>query len=367
MVGLLAGGHSGVPRYAQSLARALDEISREFTELRLSLITTEAGAEAVGARTIEVRPLSVRWGRLNRGLGRIVAEQLAARSAETDLLYFFDLTGPVLAQQRPFVATAHDLSHLHSFGRFRQLHKRRLIPWAARHARALVAISAFTKDELVQHLRVPAEKIRVIRSGPGMMMRPETPIPATVPGGPFVLFVGNLTESKNLPLLIRAYTRANIDAALVLLGRPLERYGDIVAEIARSSRRARIHVIHDATDNEVDHFYRAATALVLPSLYEGFGLTALEAMQRSCPVLASDIPAIREISGGGAELLPPYDESAWATALERLFADAAFRDELRARGAETVARYSRSQTAREVRLLMRSVDLTNPKLVPHHP
>jgi glycosyltransferase involved in cell wall biosynthesis len=358
LVGLLAGGHSGVPRYAACLARALDEVSGEFPELSLSLLTTKRGADAVGARSIEVRalPLDASW--LNRGPGRIAAEQLAVRRDPAELLHFFDLTGPLLAPRRPFVATAHDLSLLHGYGRVLQLHKRKLIPWSARRARRIVSISQFTKDELVRLLHVDPGKVTVIRSGPGLgaAAEPETP-GRTLPQTPYLLFVGNLTDSKNLPFLIRAFDRGGDSARLVLAGRPLERYGDIVQAIESSPRRAQIQVLHDATDGDVERLYAGATAVVLPSRYEGFGLTALEAMQRGCPVLASDIPALREISGEGAELLPVDDEGAWSEAIRRVVSDDGYRAGLRARGARRVSRYSWERTARGLCAVLRDVPL----------
>jgi glycosyltransferase involved in cell wall biosynthesis len=358
LVGLLAGGHSGVPRYAACLARALDVVSGEFPELRLSLLTTRSGAEAVGARAIEVRTLSLDASWLNRGPGRIAAEQAAVRRASADLLHFFDLTGPLLASHRPFVATAHDLSLLHGFGRFRQAHKRRIIPWAVRRARAIVAISQFTKDELVRLLHVDPRRVTVIRSGPGLGDASDPELGRVPPSAPYLLFVGNLTESKNLPFLIRAFERAADSARLVLAGRPLERYGDIVKAIDSSPRRPQIEVLHDATDSDLERLYAEATALVLPSRYEGFGLTALEAMKRGCPVLASDIPAVREISGDGAELLPVDDERAWSEAIRRVLSDDAYRAGLRERGARAVQRYSWERTARELCALLRDVPLS---------
>jgi glycosyltransferase involved in cell wall biosynthesis len=356
LVGLLAGGHAGVPRYAACLARALDEVSREFADLELSLLTTHAGARAVSPREIDLRMLKAdaRW--LNRGVGRIAAEQLAARSDDADLLHFFDLTGPVLAPHRPFVATVHDLSLLHGFTRIRRAHKRWLMPWAAKRARAVVAISQFAKQELVRLLGVDGRKIAVVRSGPGFGTA-EPSAAARVPSAPYLLFVGNLTASKNLPFLIRAFDRSGVGAELVLVGKPLERYAEIVRAIDAAEHRSQIRVLHEVADGDLEGFYRGATALVLPSRYEGFGLTALEAMRRGCPVLASDIPALREISGAGAELLPLDDEDAWIGAIRRVVGDVAFRDELRKRGTETVGRYSWQQTARGVCALLSSVPL----------
>ena len=108
-----------------------------------------------------------------------------------------------------------------------------------------------------------------------------------------------------------------------------------------------IRIVTDANDADADRLYRGAVALVHPAEYEGFGFTPLEAMARECPVLASDIPAFREVSGSGA-LLVPLDESRWAESLRRLAGDEALRADLRDRGRQTVARYSWDETARSL-------------------
>jgi glycosyltransferase involved in cell wall biosynthesis len=163
-----------------------------------------------------------------------------------------------------------------------------------------------------------------------------------------LLFVGNLTASKNLPFLVRAFTGARVDARLVLVGKPSERFGELSAAIAASPAVDRIDLRHEVEDEELDRLYRGATALVLPSHYEGFALTPLEAMARGCPVLASDIPAVREVSGAGAWILPVDDEAAWSTAMARVVSDSGIREDLRLKGAAAVVNYSWEETARAV-------------------
>ncbi|MDQ3164293.1 MAG: glycosyltransferase, partial [Actinomycetota bacterium] len=85
-----------------------------------------------------------------------------------DLLHFFDLSGPVLAPTKPFVATIHDASVMHGYSVFRQAYKRRLGPWALRHASALVAISEYAKNE-ARFFATRTNDISVIHSGPGFM------------------------------------------------------------------------------------------------------------------------------------------------------------------------------------------------------
>jgi glycosyltransferase involved in cell wall biosynthesis len=329
------------------VTRALDAASTDFPDLELTLFTTPDGAEAVGARNIAVRELALRTARVNEGPGRILAEQLVAATRRADLLHFFDLTGPLLAPWRPFLATVHDVSSAPGLARRRHGYKRIVWPWAARRARALVAVSRFAGEETARRLGVPCDKIAVIHSGPGFMDSAPGQNGAAAPDAPYFLYVGDLAGRKNVPFLIRAFDRADLAADLLLVGRADDDYGEIRAELGRARHPDRIRFVQGASDRDVDALYRSALALVMPSRYEGFGFTPLEAMARACPVLASDIPAHREVSGTGA-LLVPLDEGRWAESLQRLAADDALRADLRERGRETVARYSWDETARSL-------------------
>jgi glycosyltransferase involved in cell wall biosynthesis len=353
LVGLVAAGTSGVPRYAVALARAVDGVADEFPELRLQLLVNRAGAEAVAARRLAVRAVGGRG--FGRGPARIGLEQFAAASSRADLLHFFDTTGPLLAPRRPFVTTAHDATVAHGFNPRKGGYKRRLHPWALEHAQATVAVSAFARDEVVRHYGADPGRVHVIHSGPGLSSPPtERPSAGRDGADPFFLYVGNLASNKNLPFLVRAFAAADPPARLVLAGRPGEGFEELQSAIAGSTAAGRIELRREVSDEDVERLYATATALVLPSLYEGFGFTPLEAMARDVPVLASDIPAVREVSGSGA-LLAPLEEAAWRDAIARIAGDEALRDDLRRRGKETVARYSWAHTARAVLSLFASL------------
>ena len=349
LVGLIAGGHSGIPRYAARLTRALDEIAKEYPQLSLSLLTTAAGAEAVGARSIAVDVVAGKSRRVNAGPGRLLLEHVLVRGRRADLLHYFDVTGPVLAPRRRFVATVHDTAFVYGYGPRSSGYKRRLYPWALARAAALVAVSQFAKDEAVRHFGADPARIEVVHSGPGLFAADGT-APAQPVGeeSPFLLYVGNLGGNKNLPFLVRSFARADPPARLVLAGRARGGLEELHQAIGAAPNRDRIELRSEVPDAELERLYRFAVALLLPSVYEGFGFTALEAMGRGCPVLASDIPALREISGSGALLLPLGDEAAWADGMRRVVADEGLRADLRHRGAETVARYSWERTARGV-------------------
>jgi glycosyltransferase involved in cell wall biosynthesis len=349
LVGLIAGGHSGVPRYAARLTRALDEVAGDYPHLELSLLTTAAGADAVGARSIAVDVVAGKSRRVNAGPGRLLLEHVLVRGRKADLLHYFDVTGPVLAPRRRFVATVHDTAFVHGYAPRSSAYKRRLYPWALARASGLVAVSQFAKDEAVRYFGADPAKIEVVHSGPGLFSSDGAgAMPPDREDSPFLLYVGNLGGNKNLPFLVRAFARADPSARLVLAGRARGGLEELQRAIGEAPNRDRIELRSEVPDAELERLYRSAVALVLPSVYEGFGFTALEAMARGCPVLASDIPALREISGSGALLLPLEDEGAWAEAMRRVVADESVRADLRARGAETVARYSWERTARGV-------------------
>lgn len=326
----------------------------------MSLLTTEAGAEAIAPRTIPAHvPRLARP--LRRGALRLAAEQVLAPFERARLLHFFDLSGPVFAPRRPFVATIHDAAVLRG-GKFtpaRRVYKRRLQPWVARRARRLIAVSSFAKDEAVRHLGADAERVAVIHSGPGLLEAGGSGDPTTRDDGPFLLYVGGLATNKNLPFLIRAFEAAAVTERLKLVGRPAPGAEEALETVRSSPARDRIDVVSNASDADLDRLYRSATALLHPSRYEGFGFTPLEAMARGCPVVESDIPPLREISGDGALVLP-LDEQAWAEGIRRIVGDAALRDELRHRGAATAARYSWQETARALCRLFASLGAGTP-------
>ena len=344
-----------MPRYAAALAQGLDRVADELPDLELALLTTPQGLERIRPRRLDVLVPRGFLARPSAGPGRIVAEQLLARRARADLLHFFDLTGPALAPRRPFTTTIHDAALRHRFDGARRAHKELLQPWAVRRARAAVAVSAFAKDEAVRHFGASPERVHVVRSGPGLLPLSGSNGSSPGDGDPFLLYVGDLAEHKNLPFLVRAFGRAEVDVRLLLVGRRGERFESVREAVEASPARERIEIRRSTSDEEVDALYRDARALVLPSRYEGFGFTPLEAMARGCPVLASDIPALREVSGDGALLLPLGDEGAWAGAIRRVLADEGLRSDLRRRGGETVARYSWDEAARGVCRVFASV------------
>jgi glycosyltransferase involved in cell wall biosynthesis len=359
LVGLIAGGHSGVPRYTVKLIEGFDSVAGEYPDVDLRLLTTPEGAEETQTRAIETVTTRAGGRFANAGPGRLLLEQLRARRAHADLLHFFDTTGPVLAPRSAFVATVHDANAYRGFRRSKSFYKHRLYPWALRHAAAVIAVSQSAKDDIGRVVPVDAAKIHVVHSGPGLSPRRET---APVPGerDRTLLYVGNIGANKNLPIVIRAFDELapDLGARLVIAGRPGDGYDEVAAAVTAGRARDRIELLMDASDDDIERLYATSAALFLPSTYEGFGFTPLEAMARGCPVVESDIPALREVSGDGALLVRPDDQEGWRDAMRRVLTEPDVAADLQSRGTSTVARFSWEATARGVLEVFRAATAT---------
>jgi glycosyltransferase involved in cell wall biosynthesis len=264
----------------------------------------------------------------------------------------------------PFVVTVHDLIHW-LFPHFLRspMHAamaRALLRHAVQGATRVIADSACTRDDLQRLLALPAGRTAVIPLGVDARFQPlaraavedfrrRNGLPPR-----FVLYVGLRRPHKNLPRLVRAFAalqrRRPSDVALVLWGRPDERDRATEHAIATTGSEAHVLRTHAAlADEEMPLLYNAAWGVVLPSLYEGFGLPAVEAMACGVPVLASRGGALPEVVGSAALLADPYDELALSAGLERLVHDESRRTELTARGVQRARAFDWQYTARRVR------------------
>jgi glycosyltransferase involved in cell wall biosynthesis len=185
----------------------------------------------------------------------------------------------------------------------------------------VIVISEHTARLVRARLGVENDRIVVCRPG----APPSPPRAAPAAPGP-VLFVGTIEPRKNLPLLFRAYERvvaSRPDAPpLILAGRTVEQSAGILGELAnRPALGGRVRHLGYVTENERERLYQEASMLVLPSLEEGFGMTAIEAMQIGVPVVASSRGALPEVVGDAGTLVDPTDDIALAAAIEDLLAN----------------------------------------------
>lgn len=269
------------------------------------------------------------------------AEQIAG-SAE--VVHITDVVPP--PTRLPLVLTVHDLdaldrAELHG-ARARSLQGAQLVA-ARERADAVIAVSAVTAAAL-RARGVDADRITVVHHGLTALPAPDR---GAVPDGPYFLAVGTLDARKGLDVLIQAFGRAQLDGArLVIAGPDGHRADDVRAAVRAAGADGRVVLPGRVTDAELAALYQAALAYCLPSRAEGFGMPVLEAMAAGTPVIASDLPVVREVAGDAVVPVAVGDVDAWAGALEEMRRDDNRRRSLGAAGPSVAARYTWSEAAR---------------------
>jgi glycosyltransferase involved in cell wall biosynthesis len=247
------------------------------------------------------------------------------------------------AAMRRAVATFHDLFVLtgdYSTPDFRARFANQALD-AARRADAIIAVSDFTAGQVASLLNVERPRIHTVRHG----VRPLT-LPV-VPRENVVLHVGALQKRKNVARLVAAFERMPGDWRLVLAGSSGYGAAEIIARIESSPARARIEIAGYLSDRQLAECYARARIFAFPSLDEGFGMPALEAMAAGVPVVASRRSALPEVCGDAALLVDPESEDEIAKALLLLARSEARREELAQGGRARAAGFSWRQAVEQ--------------------
>lgn len=324
---------SGVQRYARQIVRALDQHPGAADRY---VLLTLPGAENLNLLNIPTRTI----GRAGRHLWEQTALAWTARHGR---LLSLGGSGPVLHRRQ--IVIIHDAAvfrHPEHFRTGYAAFHRALNRILARQAR-LATVSDFSRRELASALNLSPASIAVAPNSADHL-RNITPDPAVIKRlglttRPYFVALGNLTPNKNLAVAIRAVSRlADPAVRLVLIG-------DRPAVFDRFAFPADPRLIFAGrrSDAEITALLGGARALVFPSLYEGFGIPPLEAMTLGCPVIASDIPATREVCADAALYFDPADDAALAAHMAELISrpDVACRDV----GLRRADRYAWSRSA----------------------
>ena len=241
------------------------------------------------------------------------------------------------------------------------LYMRAMMRRSAKKASRLVAISEHTKRDIVEILGVPEARVSVIYpvlSGAFQVIEPQACEAARRKYGlpeQFLFYAGNMTPRKNLVRVMAAFAKVRdaIPHDLVLTGTFEWNANELKQSMASISTR--VHRLGKVPPEDLPAIYNLAAAYVHVSLYEGFGLTVLEAQACGVPVLNSTSSCMPEVGGDGACYVDPVDVDAIADGMVRLATDDALRRDLTAKGFENTKRFQGQDSARQLQELLARV------------
>lgn len=267
-----------------------------------------------------------------------------------------------LAYGKNAVITIHDLAIYKNSDWFpKQYFSTRIaVPQSLRKARKIIAVSEYTKKDLIDILNIPEEKIEVVLNGVDKKVDINKKDPKDKDKikekfdikQNFILFIGTLQPRKNIEGLITAFNKLRgnkifEDYQLVIAGKKGWNYKNIFEKVRLKALTKKVIFTNYISKEDKTKLLNAASVFCFPSFYEGFGLSILEAMQQGTPVITSNITSTKEIGGEAAIFIDPYKSSSIAQAIKKVLDDENLRRSLIQKGYSHVEKFSWKKCARE--------------------
>lgn len=346
---------AGIGRYTRVLASEMAKLLEPEDVLRLFYCDFSRkaktpdinGAQAVAFRALPGAVMQKLWHHL-----RFPPYNWMAGSA--DVFHFTNFTDRPISSGKS-VVSIHDMSfeRYPQFAEKRNLrHLRAGIRRSVVNADAIITISEFSKREIeallpdacgkvfVTHLGISSDFSRA-KDGEIASVREQLGLKR-----PFMMTLGTVEPRKNLGFLVDVFEKvAGSGIDLVIAGAPGWKCGPILERFAKTRFPDQLHYIKFVPDGKLAALYSAADLFVMPSYYEGFGFSPLEAMACGTPVLSSCGGSLPEVLGDAAHMMASFDADAWASEVLRILSDKACRDRMTERGILCSSRYSWKNTA----------------------
>ena len=357
----LLGPRSGVGHYTSRLLRNLITQNEGWAYLLYSNRQLELEEPLQTAALVPgYLPVS-RWLWMQAVLPQLI------RRSKPDLCHYPNASAP-LYQTTPFILTIHDASlflYAHYHPRKRLFAIRLFLPALARRAAAVITVSHHARRDIVQALSLPPDKVKVVYNAAPPHFQPVTDptqlaqlrhhyhLPKR-----YILYLGTLEPRKNLVRLVRSFAqvhRQKPDVHLLLAGPSGWMMEGLQREVLQLGLETAVRYLGYIPTIDLPGVLSLAQCLAFPSLYEGFGLPALEAMACGTPVLTSSNSAMAEVCGSAAYLVEPTDEGALTYGLNDLLHNSDLRYHLRQLGLQRASHYSWAKTARQTAAVYRQV------------
>lgn len=284
-----------------------------------------------------------------------VGVPLTAYAKRVDGLFVPAFSAPHFG--RPMVMTAHDIYGVlypEQFSAAARWYWSRILPQSMKRAQHLLCISEHTKRDVMEHLGIPEDRITVTPLAAGTAFRVvedmawiSQRLRELTVNGPFILTVGTREPRKNFARLLEAFAHASRgDITLVMVGKEGWDTQAMREKMQRYHLQGSVRCIDYCTEEQLVALYNACVFFVMPSLYEGFGLPALEAMACGAPVMVSHNSSLPEVVGEAGVLFDPHNVAEIRERMNMLLADTERRTAMRALSLERAAHFSWDATAR---------------------
>lgn len=252
------------------------------------------------------------------------------------------------------IITIHDLNHIDVKGNnslLKTFYYNWVLKRACKKCIKIFTVSEFSKSRIVEWSNILPDKVVVVGNGVSMGFKPSGEL--HLPGYEYFLCVSNRKEHKNEKRLINAFSQLDRSQGVKLLftGHPTD---DVLQYIRKEGLESDILFSGRIDENELPKYYRGAKAVLMPSLYEGFGLPVIEAMACGVPVMASNTTALREVAQGFAVTVDPYSVKEISAGMNMLLTDNVLRNELIAKGLDRARMFSWDKT---VHLISSELDM----------
>ena len=313
-------GQHGIGRFAQEIRRRLPTTTRNIN-----------GHDPVSLR----------------GLVELEIKMYLIGNKNSSRIFFSPSYTPPVCWSGSFIFTIHDLIHLdipEERSQFKDLYYHYIVKPATLRASKVLTVSEYSRQRILKWSGMNPEKVIVVGNGVDPHFSPEGP--KHMPGYPYIFYVRNTKPHKNVPALLEAFAKLNTpNLRLLLSGGP----DDDTRHLAlRLGIYDRVVFTGRIPEEELPAYYRGAAVVTMPSLYEGFGLPALEGMACGVPVVVSNTTSLPEVVGDAGILVNPHDAESIADGLNRALTDESLRAELRRRGLERAKLFNWDRVADKI-------------------
>jgi glycosyltransferase involved in cell wall biosynthesis len=356
---------SGSGQYLSHLLKALADIDHNNNYVLLGSQPIKRSSQP--DFPYAVKPVPAIFSK-NKNIEKVMWEQFsgpaAARRSHVDLLHV-PYFAPPLFPQTPTVVTIHDVipMRLPAYQSSTQVRAyMQLAALAAHRATMIITVSQHARQDIINVLKVPSERVRVIYEAAGDEYQPVTDTEHLAAvraryglGERYVFYLGGLDQRKNVPQLVRAfaqlYTRlGDPNLQLMIAGNPDKQKGALFPDprpVADELGISQQIIYRYVEEEDKPALYSGASVFVFPSLYEGFGLDPLEAMSCGAPVVCSNRTSLPEVVGDAALTVDPEDTQALVEAMHTVLSNPTLEAELRERSLNQASRFHWHTTAKE--------------------